>query len=279
MAERKEDPMLIKFDKIPKEKRWQKCLDELRKNYTMSVREACKILKCDRSWVQKYVRPNVHYIYLSSGKGTGKINYVYIAGKLLHREMKESVWLDTKEFECLIRNNMSHCSRQTINIPIEYIIAQDRIRGFQAEYRRIEEDMQQCMEWGDFLKLKRLKEKREDVIKGNLSVVGKIIYETLPSKYKRTETEAVACEIPTYELDDLIAAHDLKEYGDTDEEVHRFLFENGCFRMELNLKDKTGKVSKKVYYLNSKECFPESSNSVGNILIGYAEYLKFLKKK
>ena len=79
------------------------------------------------------------------------------------------------------------------------------------------------------------------------------------------------------ELEELIVAHDLKEYGDTDEEVHRFLFENGCFRMELNLKDKTGKVSKKVYYLNSKECFPESSNSVGNILIGYAEYLKFLK--
>lgn len=277
MAERKEDPMLIKFDKIPKEKRWQKCLDELRENYTMSVREACKILKCDRSWVQKYVRPNVHYIYLSSGKGKGKINYVYIAGKLLQREMKESVWLHTKEFKSLIKENMSCCSRQTINIPIEYVIAQDKIREFQAEYRRIETGIQQCMERGDFLKLNKLKGKREDIIKGNLSEVGKIIYEKLPSKYKRTKTEAVVCEIPQYDLNDLIAAHDLKEYGDTDEEVHRSLFEEGCFRMELNLKDKTGKVSKKVYYLEPKERFPERCNSVGNILIGYAEYLKFLK--
>ena len=54
--------MLVTFDEY--EDKWQQCLTALEYDYTLSFRSACKILKCDRSWVQKYIRPNVHYIYL-----------------------------------------------------------------------------------------------------------------------------------------------------------------------------------------------------------------------
>ena len=50
--------MLVTFDEY--EDKWQQCLNALEYDYTLSFRSACKILKCDRSWVQKYIRPNVH---------------------------------------------------------------------------------------------------------------------------------------------------------------------------------------------------------------------------
>ena len=50
--------MLVTFDKY--EDKWQQCLTALEYDYTLSFRSACKILKCDRSWVQKYIRPNEH---------------------------------------------------------------------------------------------------------------------------------------------------------------------------------------------------------------------------
>ena len=43
--------MLVTFDEY--EDKWQQCLTALEYDYTLSFRSACKILKCDRSWVQK----------------------------------------------------------------------------------------------------------------------------------------------------------------------------------------------------------------------------------
>ena len=53
--------MLVTFDEY--EDKWQQCLTALEYDYTLSFRSACKILKCDRSWVQKYIRP-ITYISL-----------------------------------------------------------------------------------------------------------------------------------------------------------------------------------------------------------------------
>ena len=41
--------------------------------YTLSFKDACKALKCSRSWAQKYIRPHVPTIYLTNGKGTDKV--------------------------------------------------------------------------------------------------------------------------------------------------------------------------------------------------------------
>ena len=59
---------------IPQQQQFNKFADLLEAastQYTLSFRDACKALKCSRSWAQKYIRPNVANIYLPNGKGTG----------------------------------------------------------------------------------------------------------------------------------------------------------------------------------------------------------------
>ena len=108
-------PMLETFEDIQKEDRWWTCLDKLRKDYTMSFKQACQLLKCSRSWTARYIKPNCHYIYLNQ-------RYSKMAAMVLKRESLESVWLNSCEFEKLIRDSIQSCSRQTISIPVEYLI-------------------------------------------------------------------------------------------------------------------------------------------------------------
>lgn len=55
--------MLVTFDEY--EDKWQACLNALESDYTLSFRSACKILKCDRSWVQNtFVHMYIIYISL-----------------------------------------------------------------------------------------------------------------------------------------------------------------------------------------------------------------------
>ena len=88
--------MLVTFDEY--EDKWQACLNALESDYTLSFRSACKILKCDRSWVQKYIRPHVHYIYLSTGAGRKTTSYTKLASKAINKELTESIWFNTKEY-------------------------------------------------------------------------------------------------------------------------------------------------------------------------------------
>lgn len=275
MSERKKDPMLVNFEDITEGNPWKKCLEELKKNYTVSIREACKILMCDRSWIQRYVRPNVHYIYLSKGFGKNKINYVQMASKHVERDLQESNWLNTKEFEQLIRGNLYHCTRQTIAVPIEALLKREQIELFQSCYRELERNIETYFQEENYEAVSHQRKQKEQLICRFLSLTGLLIYDNRALKNKRTLTEAVPCQIPEFDFSELIAAHDMKSYGDTDEEIYRRLFEMGCYRMELILKDKNGHKSKKVYYLKQKETFPKWENSVGTVLIGYSDYLKY----
>ena len=127
--------MLVTFDEH--EDKWQQCLTALEYDYTLSFRSACKILQCDRSWVQKYIRPNVHYIYLSTGAGRKTTSYTKLASKAINKEQTESIWFNTKEFDTLIRKSISSCTRQTILVPVEHLIAADKLSDFLTEYKKL----------------------------------------------------------------------------------------------------------------------------------------------
>ncbi len=126
--------MLVTFDEY--EDKWQQCLTALEYDYTLSFRSACKILKCDRSWVQKYIRPNVHYIYLSLPAQAEKPPAIqnWLPRQLI-KELTESIWFNTKEFDTLIRKSISSCTRQTILVPVEHLIAADKLSDFLTEYK------------------------------------------------------------------------------------------------------------------------------------------------
>lgn len=259
---KRHDPMLITFDNVPEEKKWSECIAALESDFKTSIKDVCCILKCSRSWVQKYIRPHVHYIYLSQ-------RYVKLLNKSFKFQGTESVWMNTKELEQLIRENFTSCTRQTISIPIERLIEQDKIKYFQKEYSVWEEKIQDAPSFS-------LYEKGEKIVEKYLSEVGKILYNKA-DKYKRTNTKPIDVPLPKFDLVELDTIANRKEYGDTDEVMYRVLFVRGDYRLELNLPDCDGVISKKVYYLlPSKE---EQKNLIGSlkpVTIQYEDYIKFL---
>lgn len=89
--------------------------------------------------------------------------------------------------------------------------------------------------------------------------------------YKRGACPVVKCNLPEFQLADMISVHDLKDYGDCDEEIYRQLFLDGCYRLEINIPGENGILSKKIYYLK-----PEPpKNSIELIPISYQDFLKW----
>lgn len=278
--------MLVTFEDIKPELRWQSCLSALEMDYTLSIRQICKILMSNRSWVNRFIKPNVHHIYLSNGKGAKRgVNYVELAAQYLEREMTESVWFNTDEFINLIINNVS-CSRQTARVPIEMLIKNECLQDFLSEHVTIDYIKKSCKTISERMEAYK---QRNEVLKKYCSPIGKEILKTLPDKSKRKLTPAVPCELPELDLlksldrenksslfnyNELIAVHDIKDYGDTDEEIYRLLFENGLYRVELNLPDINGVISQKVFYINDKLDY-KIKNSVEYITISYMDYCKF----
>ena len=268
----KENPMLISFSDLPEEKRWEACLSELRYEYTLSFKKMCRILKCSRNWAVRYLKPHLHYIYLANGSGRNT-NYLRIANIILGRNMTESTWYSKNEFEKFILNHIKSIRRQTINIPIELLIKEDKLEYFKENFipfKKIKENLESTNAIDLFEK--RVKE-REQLIKECLSQRGNILWKNVPSKYKRTDSPSVECKLDVIDIYEFMAVHDLKNYGDTEEEIYRDLFSKGCYRLVLKIPDIHGHISEKIYYLQPQNEFSEMK-SAEMILVNYADYVR-----
>lgn len=264
-------PMLVTFEDIQKEDRWGTCLDKLRKEYQTSFRTVCQVLKCSRTWVSTYIKPHCHYIYLSPIQG-----YSRIAAETLDRDSTESVWFKTSEFEDLIRSSIRSCSRQTIKIPVEYLIDPQKMNSFRTEYKRIDVLMDICKNHKDFSEIDRLIDRKNVLLMESASFVGKKVLDNRPVKHRRSDSPSVECELPKFELVQLQATHDLKTYGDTDELIYRDLFLKGSYRIEICIPDQHGVVSKKIFYLFGDEVDQtDFTGSIGQILIKYDDFMKY----
>lgn len=266
---RKDNPMLIQCND------WKNLIYELEHKYTTSIKMACRLLKCERKWLDRYIRPHVHYIYLSNGRGRGSINYLFRASIELRKDITESIWLDTQEFECLVKKYMHDCTRQTINVPIELLIQPGKIRSFQKSYKTILDKIEKAKKNKRFEELTDLNNQKNNIIKNNLSDTGKKAYYRLPDQYKRTNSKAVECPVPSFNLNELQAVHDIMDYGDSAEEIYRSLFKAGCYKLKLHIPDEDGCISDKIYYLNHKDVINLGYESIDSILINYYNYIQF----
>lgn len=263
-------PKLYTFEELPQDLRWDACIAALQDDFTVSFRDICRILKCNRAWVSRYIRPNCLHIYLSSGVGKSQ-NYLQLAAARLGREMRDSIWFKTEEFENLIKENIASCTRQTIVIPIEWLIKKDKIEEFRVAYKKIMEEIKDAK---NPLILTRLLEQKKALVKSYRNEIGCVVYAKLPNKYKRTATAATEISVPEFDLKDLVAVHDLKSYGDTDEEIYRSLFSAGACRVEIKIPDLDGCISKKIYYLYCKDGI-DLKETVEAIPIAYEDYVRF----
>ena len=260
---------MVTFDEY--EDKWQQCLTALEYDYTLSFRSACKILKCDRSLGTK-IYSSKRTLHISLYRRRQKNHhYTKLASKAINKELTESIWFNTKEFDTLIRKSISSCTRQTILVPVEHLIAADKLSDFLTEYKKLKTEKEACDPVKDILKRIEIIQSMDKLIQASVNTIGKEIYSNLPSCYKRGACPVVKCNLPEFQPADMISVHDLKDYGDCDEEIYRQLFLDGCYRLEINIPGENGILSKKVYYLK-----PEPpKDSVELIPISFQDYLKW----
>lgn len=266
----KTNPMLVN------DLTWPELTAALDSTYTTSIKAACRVLKCSRSWVTQFVRPHVHYIYLAP-------HYVYAA---FRGQSKESVWLNTNEFKDLICSSMT-CTRQTIAVPVELLLDPDCVAQFQSLHKRASDEygaaLSESIKDG-----KRLPDRSKimkpvlDYFKSHLSDLGQTIYgdgSKLPNAHHRSATPAAPAKVRPFKLSELQAVHDRKDYGDTDESVYRELFLEGCYRLQLSIPDADGVAGEKIFYLSPEKDEAQhmyNGESVSAVLISYADYLAYL---
>lgn len=275
--------MLVDFQDVDKETRWLRCIDALRTDYTLTIREICETLHCTRPWVEQFIRPHVHYIYISP-------KILDIAGIFLEKSLVDSIWLNRQEFEELVRNNIAFCSRQTIRVPVEYFIDPILLNGFRKWYQSIQNELAACREEMQSLRnFGIITEKLRTYNSLKKSVDKEIAYyalpkwrdliENRPNRYKRTKTAEYASTIPAFELSDLVSVYDIMEYGDSSEMIYRQIFDLGYYKLILKIPDPYGVLSEKTYYLDPQKLDSQLygfqlKHSLKVLTVSYDEWMK-----
>lgn len=257
-------PTLVSFEELPKESRWEACLEALNSEYTLPFRKACRILKCSRDWISKYIKPNCHYIYLTNRFGR-RANYYAIAQRRLGLEEKDSVWFNEDEFKNMIMSSITSCTRQTISIPVEFFIRPNQLERFRIEYVEARDGKESQLE------------KMEEAVEKYATDIGWNLWKTMASPYARGKSPVISVTVPSFELESMMAVHDLKNYGDTDEMIYRDLFRMGAIRIEISIPDKDGCISRKIFYLEPDDDV-NLNNTVEPILINYSDYIVYKDK-
>ena len=109
---------------------------------------------------------------------------------------------------------------------VEHLIAADKLSDFLTEYKKLKTEKEACDPVKDILKRIEIIQSMDKLIQASVNTIGKEIYSNLPSCYKRGACPVVKCNLPEFQLADIISVHDLKDYGDCDEEIYLSLIGN-----------------------------------------------------
>lgn len=240
---------------------WDATMEALRSTHTTTIKDICRQLKASRGWVNEYITPHISEskIYLSSGRGENSkgVNWIYIAAKALNRpDLTEANWYKTADYLKFIEHSISKITRQTIYLPVE-IFVKDK-EAFSSLYKQYDAKLMTIISEG--LNAKNIKEYYRLVVEQNslwktmLTEEAKLAVEAGDcAGVGRSKVEHIPCEVNVMDnIANWIAPHDIKGYGDTDEEIFRRFFKFGYYRLEFAIEGKNGKSARKVYYLEDK---------------------------
>ena len=229
------------------------------------------MLKCSRTWVQKYIRPNVPSIYLSNGKGTGKPNYAKIVSGLTRENeySNESIYFDRDAFNSFVKGSITSCKKRSKKIYKSCFVDKTRLVEYYCKalelYNKLL-DEQLLGEQSDKKVIEDLSTRISNLYLeyAESNYVSTIIQPAIVYANKRTSADFVDVKIPNVSINKWQAVHDLMDYGDIEETIYRQLFRDGCIRIEIRLPDCNGEIKDKgkVYYIEDPEpVFPAEINS------------------
>lgn len=213
---------LVKYDSI------EELLEALKTTYTLSFRDICKIFKCERPWVNSYIKPRIHYVYLSNGfsgdfidplmekpkqkfdflkRLTEKISYensLKYADVLQRLEKnKDALWFNEKElYNLLFKSSKDgfRASRKSIRIPIEYLMYPSKVDDFRKAYDDSIEDTKEKFkgQYGVDIETIYTKALRNiEDIDQYLSPWGEYAFSNLPSSHIRGKLKECSVNLPS----------------------------------------------------------------------------------
>ena len=244
------------------ERNWDEIIEALRYEYTTSLKDACKLLKASRNWVNQYVRPHVKCIYLNNNiraeKSTGA-NWVRMASIELEKPMTESIWFHTDDLYDYIKSSICSVTKQTKSVPVSYFMTSKNLVNYIAELNEIDELIRNTK---NIYMRASLYQKRQHCYYNYISddPFTEKLFNNLMNVGKRTAAPHTTVPLPDVPISEWIAPHDIKDYGDTDEMIYRDFFRKGYIRVEIKMADTDGAIGRKVYYL------PDPNPIVGNHL-------------
>lgn len=225
--------------------------------YTITIRDACEILYVRRPWVHQFIRPFVQCVYVlpKQAKELG---------------VSENIFFNTKDFKKRILDNIFF-SRRTIQLPVELFLKPEKQESVVEEYDQLCAELDEIRSQSDpdHYAIHNIKKSILSLIHENLLNPEEASFISVNEK-KRVSYNLLPCE---FQLDILTmrTIASFMKVGDSTEIISRWLFLKGAVRCELNLPDKNGLISKKVYYAMERE-------PVHPITIGYENYLLMQKE-
>lgn len=265
---RKNNPMRVVFE----HNKYASYVDAI--NMGISIKDACRLMKCSRSWLHRYIQPHIHYVFVP-----GIVLAVARHSGDIALDRRESVYLDADEFDALIRKNMTY-TRQAITVPAEALMQSSAIQKWHAMHREAKATYSEhCTQVRNG---KELPVPRSIFFAGANNFYSSNLAQkyTLGDATKRSQIKPTRVKAPQYELKDLIAVHDVKDYGDSDELIYRDFFASGYYKLTLRVCDADGVPAEKIYYLAPPKDELDgvyNGESIGTKIIPYTQFRRYLK--
>lgn len=251
----------------PIRRTWTETIMALEDDYTLSIRDVCHLVKASRQWVNKYIRPHVDVIYLSSGKrgeyNTGR-DWVKMAAQILNREdMTESIWFHKGQLYELLKRSVVSVTKQTKDVPITALMAEADRPRYRKEKEEIFKRLSEADKANDKEEFRRLNAEMLGLNAKYIDQAGLDLLEQRASIVKRGAVPRIDVPYPgEFDPSIWVSCSDIKDYGDTDEDIYRWLFSTGAIRIELAFSDVNGEIGTKIYYVPDPEPIPNIEDDI-----------------
>lgn len=269
----------MRTDNVDRFDNWEDMLCNLRYVYTISFKDACKRLKASRSWINRYIRPNVRCLYLSNMSQTdGKTkNWVAIASMMLKKPMTEKIWFKNKDFMEFLNSCVHSMTRQTRQIPVSLLMTEDDVKKYYRKLDKLKKEME--LEEDVLRKLKiqaEINKCHEDFLKADENTMN-LYQNRLFANSKRSAVPHVPVEDIKIEnvILEWVAPHELKDYGDTDELVYRHFFENGYIKIVLHIPDIDGVIGEKTFYVRDRNQIYRMNENEKMLIVSEQAYRQY----
>lgn len=259
---------------------WEELLLALRTEYTLSFRDVCRIFKASRVWVNNYIKPYVRTIYLNNNRRgdmqVGK-NWVRLAALELQKPMTENVWFHEEDLYRFVKDNIYSVTKRTKSVPVVSLMDKVKQSQYMEEFKNYDEKLENEK---NFFKRAELLQKKNLCCWDYFGKAERELYKKQQSVTSRTKAEFLSYTLEM-NIKDLceqwVAPHDVKDYGDTDEEVYRKFFRYGYVRIELRFSKEEDKCGKKIYYLPDPH-YIKANGEVPRLILAESDWQKYVIK-